>query len=55
MRWPERIEGQALTVLRERGLQLLDRAAGFDADRKVSPGVLDDFVEASGRKNDVDA
>jgi hypothetical protein len=44
-----------LAVLRERGLQLLDGAAGFDADGKVGPGMLDDLVEASGRKNDVGA
>lgn len=52
---PERIEGETLAVLCERGLQPLDGAAGFDANGEVGPNMLDDFIEASGGQNEIGA
>ena len=42
-------------MLSERVLQFLDGATGFDANGEISPGVLDDLVEARGGKNDIGA
>ncbi len=50
---PQTVEGEALAVLREGLLQGLQGAASFHGDGEIGPGVLDDAVEARGRKDDV--
>src|SRR5713226_2212354 len=50
---PEGIKSKPLTVLGEGVLQFLDRAARFDGYGEVDPSVLEDFVQAGGRKNQV--
>jgi hypothetical protein len=55
LRRPEGIEGEALAVLRKRGLQFMDGASSFDADGKVGPRMLNNFIQARGGKNDVGA
>src|SRR5215471_9127992 len=52
---PQGIDGKALAVLRQRLLQSSNGAAGFNDDRKVSPGVFKDFVETSGGENEISA
>jgi len=47
----ERIDGEALAVLREGGLQGVDGAAGFDGDGEIGPSVLNDFIQARGGEN----
>lgn len=52
---PERVDGEALIVAGESGLEFPNRAAGFDGDGQVGPGVFEDFVEAGGGEDDVGA
>ena len=52
---PEGVEREALAVLRESLLQFLDRAASFDSDSEVGPGVLDDLVEACSGQDQISA
>src|SRR5215472_235945 len=50
---PKRIEGETLAVLGESFLESLNRAASFDGDGEVRPGVLEDAVDACGGENEV--
>ena len=40
---------------RRRNTPLFDGAAGFDGDRKIGPGVIDNSPEARGGEDDVSA
>ena len=42
---PQGIKRQSLPVLRQRFLQSLNRATGFNSHREIRPGVLDDFIQ----------
>lgn len=52
---PQRINGEALPMLRESGLQSGNGATSLDADSEIGPGVFNDLIEARRGKDEVSA
>src|SRR5215831_5844096 len=50
---PKRIKSEALTMLRERFLQRLNGAPGFDSHREVGPSVFENSVEPARREDEI--